>query len=327
MKRKFFLKLLIFLVLLYLIDFGVGTLLKSTNDMIFTEKMLHDFYNESENIDLVFMGSSHVYRTFDPYFFQNVLELNTFNLGSPFQNPTITYFLLKELIRLKHHPKMIVLETYWPILCGFDTNYNSASYVFHYLKFSWNKIAFLRHAFEFPSSLRLLSRTFHYRRFVKNLFYRKNFRDDWKCEYRGKGFIPCEKVATAAELTGNELTTKNYQFNAYRIKYFEKTIELARQHDIEVLAVMTPVHPKVLAKIEEYPVFHQKISEICRRQDIRFIDLNLVNQQEAVVMADDFMDHNHLNLKGARKINHYLAPFLAGKIQQSGSFSDRSISR
>ena len=316
MNRKLLFKLIIFLVILCLLDFGVGMLLKSTNKMIFTEKMLYDFYHEPENIDLVFMGSSHVYRTFDPYFFSEALELNTFNLGSPFQNPTVTYFLLKELIRLNHKPKLIVLETYWPILCGFDTNFNSASYVFHYMRFSLNKIELFRHAFEFPSSLRLFSKGFHYRRFVKTGFYQTDFGDDWNCEYKGKGFIPCGKVAAPEDLNADDLSAQEHIFNEYRIKYFEKTIQLAQEHEIQVFAVMTPVHPDILVKVQNYPVFHQKINSLCQLNGIDFIDFNLINQENVIVSRDDFMDHNHLNFTGAEKINHYLAPSLAERIQQ-----------
>ncbi|MCI0511769.1 hypothetical protein L0128_00980 [candidate division KSB1 bacterium] len=314
MYRKLFLKLILFLVILYLLDFSAGILLKSTNKVIFTEEMLKELYHETQNIDLVFMGSSHVYRSFDPYFFGETLDLNAFDIGSPFQNPTITYFLLKELIRLKHQPKMLVLETYWPIFCGDNTSYNSASYVFHYMPFSLNKVGLFWHAFEFPSSLRLLSQGFHYRRFVQSIFY-PNMGADWNCEYRGKGFMPCEKVATPTDLMADDPSTQEQQFNEYRIQYFEKTIRLARQHQIQVFAVMTPIHPQIFSKIQNYTRFHQRISAICRHYQIDFLDFNLINQEKSLVTQDDFMDLNHLNLKGAHKINHYLEPYLREKMQ------------
>ena len=47
-----------------------------------------------ENLDILFIGSSHAYRTFDPRFF-NSMGLRTFNLGSTAQTPLNTYYLLK----------------------------------------------------------------------------------------------------------------------------------------------------------------------------------------------------------------------------------------
>jgi len=314
MRHNVFIKLALFLGILVLLDYGVGAFLKSTNKIIFTEQMLDEFYHEKNNIDLAFMGSSHVYRSFDPFFFGEALHANVFNLGSPFQNPTITYFLLKEMLRQGHQPNLIVLETYWPVLCGENTSYNSASYVFHYTPFSLNKIELFFRAFEFPSSLRLFSRAFHYRRFVKSIFY-PHSGDDWNCEYRGKGFIPCEKIATPTDLMQDDLTTQDHVFNEFRIKYFEKIIHLARQHQIQVVAVMTPIHPQVFAKVENYSALHQQIATICEHHQVEFLDFNLINQEQSLVNRTDFMDPNHLNLSGAQKINQFLAPFLAEKIR------------
>ena len=65
---------------------------------------------ETENVDILFLGSSHTYRGFDT----RVFELNgftSFNLGSSAQSPLQTEVLLKRHLA-KLSPKLIVYEVY-----------------------------------------------------------------------------------------------------------------------------------------------------------------------------------------------------------------------
>ena len=49
------------------------------------------------DIDLLFLGSSHTYRTFDPRFFDQ-FGWESFNLGSKAQSPLNTYYLVRSQI-------------------------------------------------------------------------------------------------------------------------------------------------------------------------------------------------------------------------------------
>jgi len=72
---------------------------------------------QASDLDVLFAGSSHCYRTFDTRFFRS-RGLKTFNMGSTAQTPLNTYFLLKQHIaRLK--PKLLIIEVY-PGILGVD---------------------------------------------------------------------------------------------------------------------------------------------------------------------------------------------------------------
>ena len=47
---------------------------------------MNEMYDSKENIDIVFIGSSHVYRSYDPKLANRILGLRTYNVGSSGQN-------------------------------------------------------------------------------------------------------------------------------------------------------------------------------------------------------------------------------------------------
>ncbi|MBD3287987.1 hypothetical protein GF337_04215 [candidate division KSB1 bacterium] len=313
MHRLYWLKHIIFLLLLVILDAVIGQMLRSANSQYFMEKTMHEFYQQKENIDLLFMGSSHSYYHFNPCFFEEHLGITSFNLGSAGQNPTSTYYLLKEVFNRGHQPKVVVLETSWRPLTGKDTDFYSASRVFHALRWSVNKLALFWNSFSFPSSLRLFSRTFHYRRNIRKFF--EPSEDTQKEKYRlnlsyiRKGFVTSAKKATPEELAYHEFKNKTAEFNSYRLLYLKKTIRFALKNHACVVGVISPLPPSVFSDIFDYTRIHDRISAIYESFGITLIDLNLINQERAIVFDDDFMDSNHLNSQGANKINMFLTEY------------------
>lgn len=62
------------------------------------------------NVDILFVGSSHAYRNFDPRIFKKH-DINIFNLGSSSQTPIQTRLLLERYLS-KLKPKLLVYEVY-----------------------------------------------------------------------------------------------------------------------------------------------------------------------------------------------------------------------
>lgn len=62
------------------------------------------------NVDILFLGSSHAYRGFDPRIFQ-ASGINAFNLGSSSQTPIQTELLLDRYLDLMA-PKLVIYEVY-----------------------------------------------------------------------------------------------------------------------------------------------------------------------------------------------------------------------
>lgn len=68
-------------------------------------------FEEVENVDILFVGSSHCYRTFDTRFWKG-MGYKVFNMGSSGQTPMNSYYLLRDqLDRL--NPDLVVMEVFW----------------------------------------------------------------------------------------------------------------------------------------------------------------------------------------------------------------------
>ncbi|MFQ5607599.1 MAG: hypothetical protein ACE5GA_06610, partial [Candidatus Zixiibacteriota bacterium] len=67
----------------------------------------------ARDVDILFLGSSHSYASFDPRVFSES-ALSSFNMGSASQSPLNTYSLLKRYYE-RLNPKVVVYEVYFPL--------------------------------------------------------------------------------------------------------------------------------------------------------------------------------------------------------------------
>ena len=124
--RKFISKIVLFAIvaasgfLLWLSLLGGTGLLRTVNYRLGNYGHLYTRASEAAGygpVDILFLGSSHAYRTFDTRYFDS-LGYRTFNLGSSNQTPVQTYVLLQQyLIRL--NPKLVVFEVH-PDIMAYD---------------------------------------------------------------------------------------------------------------------------------------------------------------------------------------------------------------
>ncbi len=73
--------------------------------------------SEARDVDVLFVGSSHCYRAFDPRIFA-AQGLRSFNLGSTSQSPVNSFYLLRNSLK-RLRPRLIVFEAYWAMF-GID---------------------------------------------------------------------------------------------------------------------------------------------------------------------------------------------------------------
>ena len=263
------------------------------------------------------------------------MRLNSFNLGSSGQNPVDSYFLLEEVLRLDHKPKLLILETYWKALCGDDTDYISSSYIFLNMKWSRNKLGMFNSAFDFPASIKLFCKSFNNRRvlesslssifnkYIKRFIHKHGSKDSEKQEkeigkisidrYVGKGYVENEGLVSKTELLNNELKNEVFKLNHYQLLYLEKTIDLAIQRVIKVILVSAPVPPTAFKDVYGYDEIYKRISKIAENREIEYLDYNIINNSLNIFTDEDFKDDDHLNKKGVIKLNDDLVKIISEK--------------
>ena len=77
----------------------------------YTRLMMHEFYSQDQ-IDILFVGSSHCYGALDPEVTDPIFGLNTFNVGSSEQGLDASFALIREAVN-RYNVKKIYLEMYY----------------------------------------------------------------------------------------------------------------------------------------------------------------------------------------------------------------------
>ena len=85
----------------------------------YSRVMLQELYQDAGNIDTLFLGSSHCYRSVDPAAVDAALGTHSFNAGSSQQLPDGSYYMLKEAAA-QNDLKTVYLEMFY-------TGYNESA--------------------------------------------------------------------------------------------------------------------------------------------------------------------------------------------------------
>ena len=125
-SRSFLKHSLILLVSVILLSLALSEIFrpKFLNDNYWPLDVTYQSFYEMENdsVDAVFLGSSHAISAFSPQELYDTCGIRSFNLASEEQSLLVSYYWLKEALRLQK-PKAVVLDLMvaYPYL---DTPYN-----------------------------------------------------------------------------------------------------------------------------------------------------------------------------------------------------------
>lgn len=230
-----------------------------------------------KSINLVFLGSSHAYRSFDPKIFEKY-NINSFNLGTSGQSLESSELVFKRYI-LEKKPKIMVLELFkrqmeddsGPTESSFDVAYNSPRYdicLDYILEMKdWRFINIL-----------------HYKFFTKSseIVYEDS-------TYVGKGFsMRVDSVKSDVFKYDNTFTPSKS-----KLATLERIFSLAKESNIKIILVSQPM-PK------EYPnkahdEFKKYINDVLKKYEIPYFDYTFNHDLSSY---NHFYDYNHLNNAG-----------------------------
>jgi hypothetical protein len=252
-----------------------------------------------ENIDILFVGSSHCYRSFDPRIFAR-RGLNTFNMGSMNQTPLNSYYLLKNRIdRLS--PRLMIIEVSPEVLRGsglesfLDLAENTApSADLATMAFALREVrginGLLARLFERnrPALEAIVPNLRDHDRYIDGGFVEKA---DW---YEGKQDIPFPKLSLDARQLG----------------YLDKLCFMAQERSIEVMLVIQPLPKRHLAGRAGYDACKRQLADYADWAGVVFVDFN---DRLELDDNDDFYDSLHLRQSGVEVLGEDLISLLADR--------------
>ncbi len=241
---------------------------------------------ERENdLDILFIGSSHCQRGFDPKYFEEE-KIKTFNLGSIAQTPVNSYFLLKKYI---HKTQNVVLEI-------FPATYNfSGNESFFEILSANNEYPFL---LEQAIALKQFSplQTLSLKPFIDAEISEKQLD---KCIYR-KGYIQVNDSAKNKNVKYVPLTLIDKN-TAFQFKYLKKIIALCKENNKRLILVYAPIPSKFVFTNEVQ--FKTELYKILKENDLNFIDMS---RKHGLNDENNFYDDDHLNTSGVMLFNKAL---------------------
>lgn len=284
----------------------------------YTRYMLGEFYAQEGQIDTLFLGSSHCYRSFDPDLVNETLGVHSFNAGSSQQLPDGSYYLLQEALQY-NDLDTVYLETFFtgynqsassdvPLACYLLTDYMRP--------FSWNRYAYLwemggpaafldlifpaRHSIVSPEDLPDL--------WVEKLTGGYDITDysyvtypEEGEEYRGNGFVYTEGtppygfgavMSLDAEAPLSEFGWQN----------LNRITALCRENDVELILVTAPLPNAFADHTDHYQAYVDALRQFAEENNLEYWDFTLFRDTELLPLGfEDFSDAHHLNGQGAEK--------------------------
>lgn len=300
----------------------------------YTRIMLHELYHPKENIDVLFLGSSHCFHSLDPRIADNIFEAETFNAGTSLQPLDASYALLKETDKT-NDLKEVYVELYYGItneIYEERTDLTSVYLVSDYMKHSANRTLLLVNASSpdyYVNSFILGRRNyeklldfpwlFENVTFKRTPFYRTfQYVSGTGEEYLGKGFvgsvITMENSGIYCDYSEPPIA-EDYISDDSKI-YIRKIIDYCEKHDIKLTFYTAPMEDLVLSVID-YDSYISQINALLEGTGVSYYDFNLCSPEILSLDAADFMDLNHLNEKGAQKFTTVFSWYFTGDLDDS----------
>ena len=301
--RKF--RILIIIVIFILLFLFFTRLLSPKYATSLVEgSMISQYYNESKDHEVVFIGDCEVYANFSPMVMYEEAGIKAYIRGSSQQLIWQSYYILEETLKYEI-PKVVVF------------NVNSMRYsepvseeynrlTIDYMKWSKQKVDIINASMTEEESIwyyifpilryhsrydKLTEEDFEY------LFKRKD--DTFNGFLVNKNVKPVENLPVQRKLA-------TYQFEDICYDYLNKITKLCKDNGIELVLIKAPsLYPYW------YDEYDEQIRNYAEENNIAFYNLKNNVEEIGIDYSTDTYDGGlHLNLNGATKLSKFFAKLL-----------------
>lgn len=281
-----------------------------------------NFYKlENNTVDVLILGSSHAFENINTGTLWSEYGIASYILGSSTQPMWNSYYYLKEALKTQT-PELIVLEGYGTLQTVEFMNDSRIMKGTYGLKWSLDKLAaittsspkerwreFIPEYVQYHSRYAELSRLDFLPEDVNYIDEAGAFAyPDWK------GFV-CATYTNVVESQNVSGITERWPLFEKTELYYRKTIELAKEHNIPVIVLVTPY----ASFSEGHAYMYNTAADIAAEYQVTFLNGNDLLSEIGIDYACDAADRSHLNYKGSQK----MASFLGEYLKEHYTISDR----
>ncbi|WP_027138116.1 hypothetical protein [Gaetbulibacter saemankumensis] len=268
----------------------------------------NNFYKiPNKTLDIIFLGNSLSYSSFNPLVFNGFLGVRSYNLGVADLNIKQAYYNLKEALN-NHRPKLVILEAYSLDIpdkseedrLGFKfENLDSQKFSFRKLKAINNQFSTLQNKIYAISPLIRNHNNWDNFDVIQNNLENTFIKDRYLGYKLVKSGLNEKQFKKALEKLPID-----HSFNEENLNYFEKLVNLCHVNNVQLLVVRAPV---LLYKynMKYYDRVYNNTKALCDKYKIKYIDYNQKYNGNSFNKSF-YSDQIHLNYKGATKLSELL---------------------
>ncbi len=240
-------------------------------------------------VDILFLGSSHTYRSFDPRIFAEY-GYRSFNLGTTGQTPINSYYVLKRYFP-KLRPRLVILDIYRNLYDrdGLESFYDLSKNA----PFSWEMVA-MALALRTPHALNAALDNFFLTQTGRlERAQQQPFEDE---VYVPGGYVETHKVYTK---TPNP-KPRRVELQEFQLDYLRRIIDTVHARGSRIVLVSQPEPLEILRAVVNYDEIAATFATIAEEKGVRYFDFNFKLPVQTHV---HFSDADHLNPAGVRFYN------------------------
>ncbi len=320
-RKKSWLGIIIFaLLFIFLLQTAVR-LLYPSNDI--THTWQHFYTLERGETELLIVGNSHAYASFDPDIISEMTGKSSYILATNTQNTVQTYFNVKEALHYQH-PDTIILEAFalddnnnWRYGETFDKDWKKESNI-DGMRFGICKLEAVREQYlpqNWAYALLPIARCHGNWASVETILANLFFMSEGNRQY--SSFHPSETKMSdeiKAQYDSAEYNPVAKAISETNVEHFHKLAQLCREENITLYLVMAPMYDGYIRSIN-YDGYADKIAELAKSENLIYLDCNR-HYDEIGLTAQDFEDlytgYHHLNKDGADKVTRFVFGELYG---------------
>lgn len=275
----------------------------------FTLQRFQDIENYRD-VDIVFLGSSHCYRTFDPRIYEEY-GLETFNMGTTGQTPLNTYFLLKHYFD-QLHPKLVIFDINYRVIDrdGLESFYDLSQNIDYFPEMMEMAFAIKSfHAINGAVSKWMLDITG-----TTPEFKQKECEQDF---YVSGGYVEFNPdTGSAVKSYETKPVSRNTPKRKPRtvvplkeqMDYIAKVVQYVKSRNARIVLITKPEPAENLKAIANYDEVSRQIAGLAARINVLYIDFNHIPLR--LNAREHFHDKEYLSPAGVQVFNPALIEML-----------------
>lgn len=283
--------------------------------------MVHSFYEIEENsLDVLFLGSSHLYYGVQPGELWGQYGITSYVMGSPEQTAATSYYLLKEAFT-RQKPKVVAMESYYLWYDGLYYSEARLRQAFDGMRMGEVKVEMVNDLLSEKGRKEKLSW------YLPFLYYHTRWDALESYDFHTKPYLKGARIDyTVQPLEDPGMVTEATEIPENSMEYLEKIIQLCQENGAEFVMFAIPYGIETdQARYDRRQGINLTLETYLEEQGIPFLFYQK-DIDAGIDFSTDFRDKTHLNTYGAEKISSHLGKWLRETYQLSDHRGEESYS-